>query len=98
LTGKALIFCVFIYYLYSNYIVVCHLGMPSVGLCCNPGLRPGRFLGAGEYVYFLVAEPPDPWTIAVYSWTSTGARRGAGERREPFHSAGPVVGRIGLAV
>lgn len=28
---------------------------------------PGQFLHAGEHIYFLVATPPEPWTIAVYS-------------------------------
>jgi hypothetical protein len=27
---------------------------------------PGRVLRAGEHIYILLAEPPDPWTIGVY--------------------------------
>lgn len=27
---------------------------------------PGRVLRAGEHVYILLAEPPDPWTIGIY--------------------------------
>lgn len=34
---------------------------------------PGRVLGADQYLYALVAEPPEPWTIAVYELHSRAA-------------------------